>query len=359
MEAKDERLKPAISEARFHPSVLEFEDLAKDGEKYLEELRSILAKSYVWVRQDRLKRVLRVQAVALRAIREFLDSKGFVELLPPIIGPVTDPGIRGARQVSIDYYGKEYKVMSSAILYKQAAATALGKIYFVSPNIRLEPLETAYTGRHLTEFVQVDVEAARMEYTEAMDLAEGLIRYVVKVVREEASAELEALGRELPDCTRPFPRLTHSEAVSILRSIGLEVDEKSEIPWEGERILSAHTETPFFIYDYPLGSRGFYDREDPDRPGVLRDFDALYPEGFGEAVSGAEREYEYEKVVARMRASGEDPSKYGWYLEMLREGIEPTAGFGIGVERLTRFLCGLRAVWEARLCPKVAGIHSP
>ncbi|MEM2450365.1 MAG: amino acid--tRNA ligase-related protein, partial [Nitrososphaerota archaeon] len=132
-----------------------------------------------------------------------------------------------------------------------------------------------------------------------------------------------------------------------------------EIPWEEEELLSKLMPTPFFVMDYPKGSRGFYDMEDPARPGILRDFDLLYPEGYGEAVSGAEREYIYEKVVARMHENGEDPAKYGWYLEMLREGISPTSGFGIGVERLTRFVCGLRTVWEARPYPKVAGIYSP
>ncbi len=342
-----------------HPSVAGLIEEAREGESFLGRLESRLSRSYSSARGERSRAVLRVQAVALRAIRDFLDSRGFLELLPPIIGPVTDPGIRGARQVSFDYYGREYRVMSSAILYKQAAATALGRIYFVSPNVRLEPPETALTGRHLTEFVQVDVEAAGMDYLGAMDLAEDLIRHVIRAVREESARELEALGRELPECAAPFPRIPHREAVGILRSMGLEADGGSEISWEGEVALSSRFDTPFFVYDYPAGSRGFYDREDPDRPGILRDFDALYPEGFGEAVSGAEREYEYERVAARMRDSGEDPSRYGWYMEMLREGIEPSAGFGIGVERLTRFLCGLEGVWEARFCPKVAGIHSP
>jgi len=83
----------------------------------------------------------------------------------------------------------------------------------------------------------------------------------------------------------------------------------------------------------------------------------LYPEGFGEAISGGEREYEPVKVIARIRESGEDPNKYRWLLEMLKDFYPlKTAGFGIGVERLTRFICGLRAVWEARPYPKVAGI---
>jgi len=131
-----------------------------------------------------------------------------------------------------------------------------------------------------------------------------------------------------------------------------------EIPWDVEEKPSSLFEEPFFIHDYPRGSRGFYDREDPERPGILRNFDMLYPEGYGEAVSGAEREYTYERAVERMRETGEDPSEYGWYLRMLKDGIPPSASFGIGVERLTRYICGLRAVWEARLYSKVARVIS-
>ncbi|MDH5713221.1 MAG: hypothetical protein OEY83_04700, partial [Candidatus Bathyarchaeota archaeon] len=116
---------------------------------------------------------------------------------------------------------------------------------------------------------------------------------------------------------------------------------------------------PFFIYDYPLMARGFYDREDPNRPGILRDFDMLYPEGFGEAISGGEREHTYEGVLKRMKLTGEDPEKYGWYLQMLKEGIPFSVGFGIGVERLTRWICGLKTIWEAVPFPKVPGIVSP
>lgn len=356
-------LSNAMSEAvtlhlRFHPSVERLEkEVTEAG--FLERLRETLSKSYRLVREEKYKRVIRIQATVLAAIREYLDSHGFIELLPPIIGPVTDPGIRGAKQVTIDFYGMEYKVMSSAILYKQMMATALGKIYFVSPNIRLEPPETVFTGRHLVEFFQVDIEIARASYFDAMKVAEELFSYVVARVKEEHEEDLSKLGRELKDFKPPFKKYSHKEAVDLLRKLGYKASYNTEIPWEGEKLLSGIHEDPFFIYDYPRGSRGFYDREDPERPGILRDFDMLYPEGFGEAISGAEREYEPEKVVARMRETGENPAKYGWYIEMLKEGIEPSAGFGIGVERLTRFICGLSAVWEARPYPKVAGIYSP
>ncbi|MEM3053912.1 MAG: amino acid--tRNA ligase-related protein, partial [Candidatus Caldarchaeum sp.] len=153
-----------------------------------------LEKYYKTVRTPRMRLILRVQAEASRAVRSWLDSHGFLELLPPIIGPVTDPGIRGAKQVTIDYYGREYKVMSSAILYKQMLATAFDKIYFFSPNIRLEPLESATTGRHLVEFVQIDIEEADVDYKAAMSTAESLLTHVVNTVAETARQELEQLG---------------------------------------------------------------------------------------------------------------------------------------------------------------------
>ncbi|HEY5605478.1 MAG TPA: asparagine synthetase A [Thermoplasmata archaeon] len=318
-----------------------------------------LKSSYRLVRDPRFQRVLRVQAVLGSAIREYLNREGFLELLPPIIGPVSDPGIRGAKQATINFYGREYKVMSSAILYKQMMAASLGKIYFFSPNVRLEPLETAATGRHLVEFVQVDVEEAEATVENAMARAESLLSHVSDYARRELADDLAAFPRTLNGGTPPFRRLTYEEALRVLADHGREVPYGVEIPWDHEEFLSSLYVEPFFIRDYPRGARGFYDREDPARPGILQDFDLLYPEGYGEAVSGAEREYEYAKVIARLRETGENPSKYGWYLDMLREGIPPSSGFGIGIERLTRYVCGLKAVWEARPYPKVAGIYSP
>ena len=318
-----------------------------------------LRTSYRLAREPRSQRVFRVQAALGGAIREYLNHEGFVELLPPIIGPVSDPGIRGAKQATINFYGREYKVMSSAIMYKQMMAASLGRIYFFSPNVRLEPLETAATGRHLVEFVQVDVEEAGATYRDAMACAEALLAYVTDYAKERLADALAAFPRSLNGSKPPLRRLSYDEALRMLADRGREIPYGVEIPWAHEEYLSSLFQEPFFICDYPRGARGFYDREDPDRPGILRDFDLLYPEGFGEAVSGAEREYEYARVVARLRETGENPSKYEWYLDMLREGIPPSSGFGIGVERLTRYVCGLKTVWEARPYPKVAGVYSP
>jgi asparaginyl-tRNA synthetase len=307
--------------------------------------------------------VLRIQHRMLTAARDHLCGQGFVELLPPIIGPVTDPGARGAKQVDVDYYGHRYKLMTSAILYKQASLTAFDRIFCIAPNVRLEPLETASTSRHLAEFHQIDVEVAGASREDVMGVVEDLVGHVVQRVVAELPGELERLGRDVGVfadlLTEPFGRRTHADAVADLHGLGHDQNPDAEIDWAGEAILSRKASKPFFITDYPKGSRGFYDRESRDRPGFLRNFDLLAPEGYGELCSGSEREHDYATIIARMRETGENPAKYGWYLQMVREGIPASAGFGLGLERFTRYLAGLHSVWQASAYPKVPGVASP
>ncbi len=307
--------------------------------------------------------VLRIQNAMLTATRSFLAARGFTEILPPIIGPVTDPGARGAKQVDVDYYGHRYKLMTSAILYKQASLTAFDKIFCIAPNVRLEPLETANTDRHLAEFHQIDVEMAGATREQITALAEDLVVHVVGSVVADLPHELEALGRDTGAFaalgTRPFERRSHSDAVADLHALGHEQSPDAEIDWAAEALLSAKSAAPFFITDYPKGSRGFYDKESRERPGYLRNFDLIAPEGYGELCSGSEREHDYATIVARMRETGENPAKYGWYLHMVREGITGSAGFGIGLERFTRYVAGLESVWQANAYPKIPGVVSP
>jgi len=324
----------------------------------LDPLESI-KRRYTAIKQPKIICALKIQDEIISSIRDFLRNEGFIEILAPIIGPVTDPGIRGAKQVSIDYYGASFKVMSSMILYKQMAISSLTKIFAFSPNIRIEPLETIKTKRHLTEFRQVDIEGAFITYDQMMRLGERMLCHVIEDVRRKRQEELKKLGRKLKTPRTPFRKYTYQEAVEVLHSIGFNLKHGKEIPWDAEEALSAIHKTPFWITDYPATARGFYYLEHSDQPDILRDFDLLYPEGYGEAVSGGEREHRYEKIVERIKHGGEDPAKYTWYLEMLKEGIPPSAGLGIGVERLTRYICGVENIWEAVPFPKVAGIVSP
>ncbi|MFI0817425.1 asparagine synthetase A [Streptomyces sp. NPDC021098] len=312
---------------------------------------------------QRTRAALAVQSKFLAGAREFLTGEGFQELLPPTIGPVTDPGARGAKQVDIDYYGHRYKLMTSGILYKQASLLSFGKIFHVAPNVRLEPMETAVTHRHLVEFHQLDVEIGDGSREDAMAIAERLTKHVVEHVLSTAQSELETLGRDPQTLKQildaPYGRTPHGQAVADLRGTGHEQEPGAEIDWQGEEIISRAADHPFFLVDYPKGSRGFYDKESTTEPGVLRNFDLIFPGGFGEMMSGSERESDYRNLVMRIRETGENPAKYDWYLTLAREGIPSSAGFGLGVERFTRFLCGLDAAWQASGYPKLPGDPRP
>jgi asparaginyl-tRNA synthetase len=309
------------------------------------------------------RQVLKVQHLLLTEVRAFLNARGFVELLPPVIGPVTDPGGRGSKQVDIDFYGHRYKLMTSAILYKQASLLAFDKIYCIAPNVRLEPPETTSTSRHLAEFHQIDVEVAGAGREDIVALLESLITHVVRQVVRSGAEPLERLGRDVGAFAEllqnPFGRMSHAGAVATLRELGHDQSADTEIDWAGEAMLSAKSARPFFVTGYPKGSRGFYDREDAAEPGVLRNFDLIAPEGYGELCSGSEREFDYARLVSRMRETGENPAKYAWYLDLARDGIPASSGFGVGVERLTRYIAGLDAVWQASAYPKLPGVVSP
>jgi asparaginyl-tRNA synthetase len=306
---------------------------------------------------------LRIQNSITAATRDYLATLGFMEMMPPVIGPVTDPGVRGAKQLDVDFYGHHYKIMSSVILYKQTSLLAFDKIFYIAPNVRLEPLETATTGRHLVEFTQIDVEMRDATRDDVLDVLQSLLRHVVAYTLRESKADLDALGRD-PDAFAAllrddFLRMTHAQAVRTLRDLRHLQSTDAEIDWVGERLISEQTDRPFFIVDYPKGSRGFTDGESYTEPGVLRNFDLIAADGFGELASGGERTYEYRRLIERMRETGENPQKYAWYLEIARDGLPASAGFGLGLERLTRYVAGLDAVWQANAYPKLPGIASP
>lgn len=307
--------------------------------------------------------VLKIQNTMLTGTREYLGDAGFVELLPPVMGPVTDPGGRGSKQVDVDFYGNRYKLMTSAILYKQAALLGFDKIFYIAPNVRLEPLETASTSRHLAEFHQIDVEVAGASRDEITRLIQELVVHVVGKVVADRAEELALLGRDdsvfAELLGNPFEYISHAAAVAMLHELGHDQNPDGEIDWTGEAMLSEKSGRPFFITDYPKGSRAFYDQESRTEPGRLHNFDLIAPEGYGELCSGSVREFEYARVVERLRETGENPAKYAWYLKMVREGIPESAGFGIGVQRFTRYICGLDAAWQASAHPKLPGVVSP
>ncbi|MCX8189825.1 MAG: asparagine synthetase A [Candidatus Diapherotrites archaeon] len=315
-----------------------------------------IEKRHLYFGDKQTKMALKVQSDACFYLSKFLRKKGFVEIRPPIISSCTDTGIRGAGTAIIDFYGRPYKVTTSMILHKQLAITAFEKIFAFSPNVRLEPLESIGTKRHLAEFTQLDLEAAYQDRDYVMGLAEEMLCYCIKKVRKSCEEELLTLERNLKKPKKPFKRISYAKALDLLSSEGFGVTYGLEIPWNGEKFLSGLIGDFFWIIDYPVGSRGFYEKQNRDS---LIDFDLIYPEGYGEAISGSEREHDVGKVIQKMQQASLKLDDFKWYVELLEKGVPPSAGFGLGIERFTRYLCGLEAVWQAAAFPKVPGIYSP
>jgi asparaginyl-tRNA synthetase len=290
----------------------------------------------------KLATVLQVKSEIVRAAGEYLRKQGFIEILPVILSPVTDPLHHETYDGVVDYYGRPYTLTKSMILHKQIALRTVPRIFAFSPNVRMEPEERAPLRRYLAEFVQLDLEVRDATRDEIMEIGEGLFIAVVKAVRDNCAAELESLGRELEVPRAPFARIAYQDAV---KRFGEHYDEP----------LSASLSAPAWLIDFPREVREFYDREDPDRPGILLDMDLIYPEGYGEALSGGEREHTLPRILRRLEQDGISPDRFAEYLRFAEEGLPASAGFGIGIERLTRYICGLDHIREARLFPKVPG----
>lgn len=310
-----------------------------------------MLERYFVFEQPKARAVMKIQSEIMHLVREYLREEGFMEIRPPIFEPFTDPGIRGAEFFKVDFYGRPYTLMSALTVHKPVLATHLGRIYSFCPCARKEPASMRTTGRHLSEFYQIEVEIPGVDYRKAMQIAEALLKHVVSGIVRTCKKELDVLGRELKTFEHDFKCLTHKEVTELAVSLGFQTKASGELSWEAEKAISLQFKHPFFVTEYPKGSRGFYDKDGED---ALLDFDLIYPEGFGEAASGSEREFDYDKILGKLRKDGHEKD-FGLYLDIVKRGVKPTAGFGIGLERLTRYICGLESIEHAAPFSKLPG----
>ena len=295
-----------------------------------------------FVEKDKTKLLTgtRVNTIVRGSMKHFLDEKGFLEINPVIISPISDPLNHPVDDPVLSYYGYKYRLTKSMIFHKQLALIHFEKIYSFSPNIRIEPLERKNTGRHLAEFTQLDLEVRDKGRDFVMGLAEEMLNFTILKVRK--SMEPDLLNPLLKEYSTPFRRVRYLDAISAYGR-------------DFESIMSSEAREPFWIIDIPLEEREFYDREKEEEKGVLVDMDLIYPHGYGEAISGGEREFSYERILERIAKKGQRKEDYSLLLEASRRGLHPSAGFGIGIERLVRFIVGSEDISEIVLFPKEIG----
>ena len=280
-----------------------------------------------------LPKVLRVQQGIIRATHEFMFRKGLTQLMPLMLSPITDPLNHGVVDASITYAGRCWSLTKSMIFHKQLAllSPALESLYIVSPNVRLEFADRADTGRHLFEFTQVDFEFKGKDRFYVMEFMEELVNFIFDKLNKEIPETLIELRGELLPLFEKWP---------VYRTEKLE----AELGPDYERIKSEEAKAPFWLLNH---KREFYDKEDTAKPGTYLNYDVIWPEGFGEGLSGAEREHEYMQILKRMDETGTDKEAFEFYLQAAKEvGLPKTAGGGFGVERMTRFICRLKDVDE-------------
>jgi asparaginyl-tRNA synthetase len=315
------------------------------GTSYLFEHR------HLWLRSRRQVAIARVRHEIVQSIRDFFNGRGFILVDTPILTGAI--GEDAGNLFATDYFdlGKAYLAQTGQ-LYVEAAAAALGRVYCFGPTFRAEKSKTR---RHLTEFWMVEPEVAFNNSDDNMRLQEELVSYVVGRALENRAEELKELERDTGPLLRvqpPFPRISYTDAVAKLATLGSDMTWGHDLGGDDETLLAKEYDRPVFVFNYPKGVKAFYMKENPDDPRTVLNNDCLAPEGYGEIIGGSQREDDYDILLSRIKAQGLDPDAYRWYLDLRKYGTFVHSGFGLGVERTVAWITGQPHVREMIAFPR-------
>jgi asparaginyl-tRNA synthetase len=351
----------------------------------------LMEHRHLWLRTPRQSAILRVRATIMRAAAEYFDTNGFIRTDPPILTPNACEGT--SELFEMDYFDNDKAYLTqSGQLYIEATALALGKVYSFGPTFRAEKSKTR---RHLTEFWMIEPEVAYAGLDDIMDLAEAFITHIVTRVLESHRADLKVIGRDVtklepiiaaappaPSMAGPilssttiiasplsfiaeggglgfstratlrFPRLSYDEAHTMLdeayKSGKLENPHKygDDFGSPDETYISSQFDRPVMVHRYPAAIKAFYMQPDPADPTKALCVDVLAPEGYGEIIGGSQRVDSYDLLKSRIEEHNLPLAAFQWYLDLRKYGSVPHAGFGMGIERVVAWLCGLDHVRE-------------
>jgi len=311
----------------------------------------LMDRRHLWIRSQRQHSVLRVRHEVINAVRDFFNSRGFILADTPIFTPSACEGTTTLFPVQYFEDTTAYLTQSGQ-LYNEANAMALGKTYCFGPTFRAEKSKTR---RHLTEFWMVEPEVAYATLDDTMDLAEQLVESVVARVLDKRRAELAQLERDtskLETVTTPFPRISYTEAIERLKGAGLPVEWGGDFGGTDETVLSGQFDRPVLVHRYPAAVKAFYMKPDPAQLDLALCVDMLAPEGYGEIIGGGQRLDDYALLLQRIKDHELPQEAFEWYLDLRRYGSVPHAGFGMGIERVVGWICGLEHVRETIPYPR-------
>ncbi|HSP91732.1 MAG TPA: asparagine--tRNA ligase [Vicinamibacterales bacterium] len=306
----------------------------------------LMDRRHLWIRSERQSAVLRVRAEVIAAVRSFFDDRGFILADTPIFTPAACEGT--STLFPVQYFDDTTAYLTqSGQLYNEANAMALGRVYCFGPTFRAEKSKTR---RHLSEFWMVEPEVAFAKLDDVVELAEDLVVAVVTRVLERRRTELRRLDRDISKLElvqKPFPRITYDDAVKMLNEKGQPFEWGGDFGAPDETLLANSFDRPVAVTRYPSKVKAFYMEPDPQRPDVALCVDVLAPEGYGEIIGGSERIADYDLLLRRIKEHDLPPEAFEWYLDLRRYGTVPHGGFGMGIERVVTWICGLDHLREA------------
>ena len=335
------------------------------GEYQSDEL--LLDKRHLALRTRKMISIAKIRSSVLHYGREWFTQQGWMEVTAPILVKGAVEG--GSTLFKLKYFDDEAYLSQSAQLYLEAMIFSLGPVWSLTPSFRAEKSRTV---RHLAEFSHLEAEAPWVSLDDLLSVQEQLISHIVHGVVKERADELAFLKRqvdELKQVEPPFDRVPYSKAIEILRAKGFmvveedgtrrEIRQGDDLSIDSERELTKDAAKPIFVVGYPLAVKPFYVKQDRSNPEIGLAADMLAPRGFGELSSGGLREDDIVSITDRIRKEGLDPTAYDWYLDLRRYGSVPHGGFGLGIERLMRWIVNAEDIKDVVLFPRTMSRLSP
>jgi asparaginyl-tRNA synthetase len=312
----------------------------------------LLDHRHLWLRSSKQHAILRIRSQVIQAAQAYLNRENFVLFDAPILTPTACEGTSTLFETDY-FYGEKAYLSQSGQLYAEAGAMAFGKVYTLGPTFRAEKSKTR---RHLAEFWMLEPEVAFAELEDIISLAEQLVTHLVHSVLTSRTEELKVLERDLnrlQSVAPPFPRITYEQALDLLRDKGITHPWGDDFGATEDGLISEQFDRPVIITHYPLQTKAFYMKSDPQRPDLALCLDVLAPEGYGEIIGGSQREDDYDKLLERLAQHNLPREPFEWYLDLRRYGSVPHSGFGLGIERTTAWICGIKHLREAIPFPRL------
>jgi len=306
---------------------------------------------HLWLRSARQHAILRVRSEIEQACRDFFYDRDFVLIDSPILTANAAEGT--STLFETDYFGQKAFLSQSGQLYLEPAAAAFGRVYCFGPTFRAEKSKTR---RHLMEFWMVEPEVAFLEFDGLQDLAEEFIEAIVDRALERCKEELKTLERDvtkLENVRRPFPRISYREAIDLLAGKGMSVKFGDDFGGDEETVIANAFDRPVMITRYPAVIKAFYMQPDPKDPSVALALDMIAPEGYGEIIGGSQRIHDHDLLLQRIREHNLPIEAFQWYLDVRKYGTFPHSGFGMGVERVVAWICGVPHLRETIPYPRM------